>query len=343
MLLKIGELAKRTGLTVRTLHHYDDIGLLTPSARSDGGYRLYDREDVAKLHRIQCLRRLDISLAEVQAILAGGGARLPDVIEQQIAALDRQIGQAVELRTRLGQLQERLAKKDEPDLDEWLTTLEIMATYAKYFTNDELTKLRAHQERITETDESEQIELIAAIRSLIERDIPPESAEAGTVVRRWMELTHITVGGDSNLLLKLHDMHQNEPALQMLTGIDQPVLDYISRAMHVAHLEIYAKYFQPEEMEHLRNNYDERTKHWQPLIAAVRQQMEQNAKPDSSEVQALAHRWLALARINTGGDPQMRMKFRAAFMNEPVLQADTGIDTAVLAFIDRAISQLQPE
>jgi DNA-binding transcriptional MerR regulator len=50
MALKIGELARRTGLTVRTLHHYDAIGLLKPSARSDAGYRLYDRNDVARLH-----------------------------------------------------------------------------------------------------------------------------------------------------------------------------------------------------------------------------------------------------------------------------------------------------
>lgn len=47
MMLKVGELAQRTGLTVRTLHHYDSIGLLTPSARSDSGYRLYQRDDIA--------------------------------------------------------------------------------------------------------------------------------------------------------------------------------------------------------------------------------------------------------------------------------------------------------
>jgi DNA-binding transcriptional MerR regulator len=47
-MLKVGELAERAGLTVRTLHHYDSIGLLRPSARSDAGYRLYDRNDVAR-------------------------------------------------------------------------------------------------------------------------------------------------------------------------------------------------------------------------------------------------------------------------------------------------------
>ncbi|MBI3283816.1 MAG: MerR family DNA-binding transcriptional regulator, partial [Burkholderiales bacterium] len=48
MLLKIGELASRSGLTVRTLHHYDQIGLLKPSARSEADYRLYDRADIAR-------------------------------------------------------------------------------------------------------------------------------------------------------------------------------------------------------------------------------------------------------------------------------------------------------
>jgi DNA-binding transcriptional MerR regulator len=63
MLSKAGELAKRSGLTVRTLHHYDAIGLLTASARAENGYRLYDRDDVARLHQIQALRRFGLALA----------------------------------------------------------------------------------------------------------------------------------------------------------------------------------------------------------------------------------------------------------------------------------------
>lgn len=65
MSLKVGELAKRCGLTVRTLHHYDQIGLLRPSARSGSGYRLYGRSDIARLHQIQVLRKLGLSLAEI--------------------------------------------------------------------------------------------------------------------------------------------------------------------------------------------------------------------------------------------------------------------------------------
>src|SRR6476620_1521247 len=65
--LRVGELAKRTGLTVRTLHHYDEIGLLKPSLHT--GYRLYTATDVARLQQVLSLRQLGFSLE--------GGPRLP--------------------------------------------------------------------------------------------------------------------------------------------------------------------------------------------------------------------------------------------------------------------------
>src|SRR5512147_3099846 len=98
MLFKVGELAKRSGLTVRTLHHYDAIGLLRPSARSDSGYRLYNRNDVARLHQIQALRRFGLSLAEVGASLAGSGVDLVSIVERQIRMLDESIAQSAMLR-----------------------------------------------------------------------------------------------------------------------------------------------------------------------------------------------------------------------------------------------------
>ena len=69
MHLKVGELAQRTGLTVHTLHHYDEIGLLKPSVRSEAGYRMYAAQDVARLHAIQALRHLGLALGEIATIL----------------------------------------------------------------------------------------------------------------------------------------------------------------------------------------------------------------------------------------------------------------------------------
>ena len=66
---RVGDLARATGLTVRTLHHYDEIGLLTPADRSEGGHRLYGEQDVQRLYRIRLLRRLGLPLHQIAQAL----------------------------------------------------------------------------------------------------------------------------------------------------------------------------------------------------------------------------------------------------------------------------------
>ena len=58
-LLRVGQLAKRTGLTVRTLHHYDELGIVSPRRRSAAGYRLYGEDDVARLLQVVLVGRPD--------------------------------------------------------------------------------------------------------------------------------------------------------------------------------------------------------------------------------------------------------------------------------------------
>ena len=67
--MQIGELAERTGLSIRTLRHYDEIGLLRPSARSDGGFRLYTETDVERLLVIRRMKPLEFTLAEMGELL----------------------------------------------------------------------------------------------------------------------------------------------------------------------------------------------------------------------------------------------------------------------------------
>ena len=65
--LKVGELARRTGLTIRTLHHYDEIGLLKPSGHTESGHRLYTSSDITRLQQVVSLRQLGFSLDEADA------------------------------------------------------------------------------------------------------------------------------------------------------------------------------------------------------------------------------------------------------------------------------------
>jgi DNA-binding transcriptional MerR regulator len=89
-LLTIGELARATGLTVRTIRYWSDEGVLTPVTRSTGGYRLYDAESAARLELIRTLRELGLGLDDVRKVL-DGERTVAQVAAAHVVALDAQI------------------------------------------------------------------------------------------------------------------------------------------------------------------------------------------------------------------------------------------------------------
>ncbi len=89
-LFTIGELARATGLTVRTIRYWSDEGVLHPVTRSPGGYRLYDAESVARLELIRTLRELGLGLADVRQVVSGE-KDVASVAAAHVAALEAQI------------------------------------------------------------------------------------------------------------------------------------------------------------------------------------------------------------------------------------------------------------
>jgi DNA-binding transcriptional MerR regulator len=67
---QIGEVAERTGLSLRTIRYYEEVGLVTPSARSHGGFRLYTESDIARLMLVKRMKPLDFSLEEMRDLLS---------------------------------------------------------------------------------------------------------------------------------------------------------------------------------------------------------------------------------------------------------------------------------
>jgi MerR family transcriptional regulator, thiopeptide resistance regulator len=123
---KVGELAAATGLTVRTLHHYDAIGLLAPSERTSAGYRLYGTEDVERLYRICLLRRLGLSLTEMAAALDEPEWSLRPALRRHHAELDRRLTLGRRLQRRLVAMTAALDRDDMPSAEDLLGTLEEM-------------------------------------------------------------------------------------------------------------------------------------------------------------------------------------------------------------------------
>ncbi|MFC7490002.1 MULTISPECIES: MerR family transcriptional regulator [unclassified Knoellia] len=88
-LLTVGQVAQTFGVTVRTLHHYDEVGLLCPSERSLAGYRLYTAADLERLATIVTYRRLDLPLHEVASLLRGEGSSLEHLRRQRNAVMSK--------------------------------------------------------------------------------------------------------------------------------------------------------------------------------------------------------------------------------------------------------------
>ena len=251
MLLKVGELARRTGLTVRALHHYDSIGLLHPTGRSDSGYRLYGRDDVARLHGIQTLRRMGLSLADISQLLDGGTVTLPAILARQIGVLDQQIAQARALRERLNVMQSIIADGGQPEIDDWLASLSMMNTFEQYFSAGELKLVFERWKRC----KAEWPPLLQAVREAMERGVRPDSLELQPLARWWMDVSARWMEGDMALLERWGSMLREQPGLPLPSGMDRSLLDYIDQPVRLR-LAALARYITADELQQLDKTLD---------------------------------------------------------------------------------------
>ncbi|HEY4383037.1 MAG TPA: MerR family transcriptional regulator [Ktedonobacteraceae bacterium] len=115
--LTIGDLARLTGVPIKAIRYYEHIGLLPPASRGENGYRYYTQADVHRVNLLRRLRFLGTSLHEAKPLLDATTTapcqvvqrELLDLVEQRLAALDREIAELIDLRTHVQHCQQRLA------------------------------------------------------------------------------------------------------------------------------------------------------------------------------------------------------------------------------------------
>lgn len=339
MLLKVGQLAKQICLSVRTLHHYDEIGLLSPSVRTSAGHRLYNTKDIMLLHRIQALKQLGLSLQQIAGIIQDNSQQLPEIIAQQIINIDREITHATQLKSKLVKLQNNLQAGDEPDMATWLDTLALMNVYEKYLTADEIEELNSHALAVKYEIEHDWPEMVKKLQSMMDQKIPPTDKGAQTFVILWTEMLERLVGHNPHLLLKVNSM-SNELEMQMRRGISPAMAKYLGDVMGAIHRDIFAKYLSQEQMQLMDKNRQKNQEEWPPLIAAVREKMQAGNGPESETLRPLAIKWKTLFEASTGGDSDITEKLRIAYEREPLLMQGTGLDQALFKFIRQAMDQL---
>lgn len=214
---KVGELARRTGLSVRTLHHYDEIDLLQPSVRTAAGHRLYDRLEVERLQQIQALRLMGLSLDEVKRLLDGATMPPRQVIALQLQTLRARIASQQRLAERLEAIAGYLTTAEHVSIDELCDLIEAMTTMEKYFTPEQLEVLRERRTSVGEARirevEAEWAEIIPRVRRAIDRGEDPTSPEILAVARRWKTLVNEFTAGDPQIANAVRTMYEREGAL----------------------------------------------------------------------------------------------------------------------------------
>jgi len=236
---KVGELARRTRLSVRTLHYYDEIGLLSPSRRTDGGHRLYTAGDVVRLQQIKSLRQLGFSLREVKESLDRPDFPLRRVIELHLQRLRERIELERRLCDLLQAVADRLGSGEEVSSGEFVeTVMEVIGMserLEKYYTPEQLEYLEQRRrevgdERIRQA-EAEWAELIERVRAEMEAGTDPSSERVQALAKRWMELVNEFTGGDPGIERSVGNMWRQETEIHGIdTGQMREMMAYISAA-----------------------------------------------------------------------------------------------------------------
>ncbi len=236
-MLKVGELARRTGVSIRTLHYYDEIGLLAPSYHSAAGHRLYTLADVARLQQIKSLQALGFALEQVRDCLQRRDFSPRDLIDRHLQRLREQCALQQRLCTRLEALATHLNAAETVSVEEFLQTIEVTTMIEKYYTPEQLAEIQERGRQLggegIQKAEAEWKELIAQVRAEMEFGTDPAAETMQGLADRWMALVRAFTGGNPGIEQSLRNMYQQEPAVAQKSGLDPALSEYIGRAIAV--------------------------------------------------------------------------------------------------------------
>lgn len=215
--LTVGQAARRTGLTVRALHHYEAEGLIAPARHPANGYRIYEAEDLARLERVLILRMLGLPLKDIRRLMTADGAALGELVARQRVRLERQLGEArgaLDLVAAAERFLQRMAGSDVDTLCSLIKETEMTAkknpygeVVAKYMDPEDIERIAARRtpEEVVRKGEADWAKLIDDAQALMGRD--PASPEVQALADRWAALVEGFVQGDAKLEGNLRRMY----------------------------------------------------------------------------------------------------------------------------------------
>ena len=235
---KIGELAEATGVTVRTLHHFDAIGLLSATERSAAGHRLYTADDVRRLYRVLALRHLGVPLAELVSSVESDGDALKAVVIEQFGQVERQLGRLQQLHRQLLSLVRAVQESREPSIDQLIKVMEATME-ASYFTPEQLARAKARHDEPGFAEsfrqwQREATEIVQELGIHLQRGSDAADPAVQELARRWQGVMREMVDGDSAGLSSVYAKIEGKGPEAATRGILTPeVWEYLKRVFAV--------------------------------------------------------------------------------------------------------------
>ena len=240
--MTIGEVAKKMGVTVRTLQYYDKEGLLSPSAESEGGRRLYSDKDLVLLHQIVSLKSLGFSLEDIKgrlisletpADVANALTEQAEDIRKKIEQLTASLSAIEQLKAEVLQIQTVNFKK-YADIIINLQMKNDSYYLIKRFDDDTLDHIRSRFDKESGLDFMDRFNRLSdEIMQLQKENAPPESEKCQQIVKEYWSLIMEFTNGDMSMLPKLMEVGNIDTATNAWEERQKIVNDYLDPALQV--------------------------------------------------------------------------------------------------------------
>ena len=242
-MLKVSEFAEKAGVTVRTLHHYDRLGLLKPSERNLAGYRLYGERDLVRLQQIATLKFIGLPLKQIKDLLDGNDLDLPATLNLQRRLLTDKRRQIELALFAIEEAERSIDASHTPDWAALKKIIEVMEMETnnewmkKYYSDEAQSKIAQKGANFTPEMQAQVTqqwnELIRDVENAIRSKQDPASTPARELADRWTGMTRGFTGGDPEIqkgLNKLYADQANWPATFQRPFTDE-VWNFIRQAM----------------------------------------------------------------------------------------------------------------
>lgn len=234
-LIKVGTLAKETGLTVRALHYYEEVGLLKPAKRSEKGYRLYGIGEVQRLQKIVSLQQLGFTLEDIRRMLDDEAYSLSDVLTMHIAQLEEQLTAQQSLMEQLKKISSYIEHARDISISDFIHTIKEIKMHEKYYTPEQLATLKKRGEAMGEAGiqqgQNDWVALNNAFKTEMEKGTDPADERVQALVAKMQELINAFTGGDPAIEKSLSKMYKEEGPENASRGMmDQALFEYVGKA-----------------------------------------------------------------------------------------------------------------